>query len=71
MGVYSAADRDPRLHSISISIEVIAEGNLQVQDTAEISEVKAFYREELPLGNLSHDHDRQLQDYLNGLTVIA
>jgi 8-oxo-dGTP diphosphatase len=71
MGVYSAADRDPRLHSISILIEVIADGNLQVQDTAEISEVKAFHREELPLGNLSHDHDRQLQDYLNGLTVIA
>jgi 8-oxo-dGTP diphosphatase len=71
VGVYSAADRDPRLHSISIAVEVYAEGNLSVRDTDEISEVKAFPPNTLPLGTLSHDHDRQLQDYLNGVTTIA
>jgi 8-oxo-dGTP diphosphatase len=71
VGVYSAADRDPRLHSIAVTIEVLAAGEMQVRDTDEIAEVRAFRLEELPLGNLSHDHDRQLKDYLQGLTVIA
>ncbi|MBD2577853.1 NUDIX domain-containing protein [Oscillatoria sp. FACHB-1406] len=71
VGVYSAGDRDPRLHSISIAVEVFADGNLGVQDTDEITEVRAFSRETLPLGTLSHDHDRQLQDYLNGAIAIA
>ncbi|MGK7928534.1 MAG: NUDIX domain-containing protein [Spirulina sp.] len=71
VGVYSAPDRDPRIHSISILLEVRATGNLQVEDTLEISDVRAFSREELPLGNLCHDHDRQLQDYLDGVTSIA
>jgi 8-oxo-dGTP diphosphatase len=71
VGVYSAPDRDPRIHSISILIEAEAQGQLKVKDKLEISEVKAFFPEELPLGNLSHDHDRQLKDYLNGVTMIA
>jgi 8-oxo-dGTP diphosphatase len=71
VGVYSAADRDPRLHSLSIAIEVEAIGDLKVEDTLEIIEAQAFTREDLPLGNLSHDHDRQLEDYLNGFTVVA
>ncbi|AFZ35864.1 NUDIX hydrolase [Stanieria cyanosphaera PCC 7437] len=71
VGVYSAPDRDPRIHSISILIEAEAKGQLEVRDKLEISEVKAFLPEDLPLGNLSHDHDRQLKDYLNGVTMIA
>lgn len=71
VGVYSAPDRDPRIHSISVLIEAEADGKLEVRDKLEISEVKAFLREELPLGNLSHDHDRQLKDYLGGVTMIA
>jgi 8-oxo-dGTP diphosphatase len=47
------------------------QGNPKVIDTLEVAEVKEFTIEQLPLGNLSHDHDRQLQDYLNGATVIA
>lgn len=70
VGVYSAPDRDPRIHSISILIEAKAQGNLKVKDTLEISEAQAFFQKELPLGNLSHDHDRQLQDYFNGATVV-
>ena len=71
VGVYSSPDRDPRLHSISVLLEVEATGNLEPEDKLEILQVQAFPREELPLGNLSHDHDRQLQDYLNNATIIA
>ncbi|MDB9315226.1 NUDIX hydrolase [Spirulina sp. CS-785/01] len=73
VGVYSSSDRDPRLHSISILLAVQAQGVLQVQDTLEIAEVKAFSREMLPLGReeFSHDHQQQLQDYLQGKTTIA
>ena len=70
-GVYSDPKRDPRIHSISVLLEVEAEGKLEPEDKLEILQVKAFARDELPLGNLSHDHDRQLQDYLNDEIVIA
>jgi len=71
VGVYSSPDRDPRLHSISIVVEADVTGTMQAQDTLEISDVQAFAREELPLGNLCHDHDRQLRDYFDGLTTLA
>lgn len=71
VGVYSAPDRDPRLHSICVTVEAEVKGTPKTIDTLEISDVREFAIEELPLGNLSHDHDRQLKDYLNGLTVVA
>ncbi|MBD1921451.1 NUDIX hydrolase [Microcoleus sp. FACHB-831] len=71
VGVYSSFERDPRIHSISVLVEADVQGSFQIQDTLEISDVKAFSREELPLGKLCHDHDRQLQDYLNGVTTLA
>jgi 8-oxo-dGTP diphosphatase len=70
-GVYSDPQRDPRLHSISILLEVSAEGELEPKDKLEVLQVKAFTRDELPLGDLSHDHDQQLQDYLNDQIAIA
>ena len=70
-GVYSDPQRDPRIHSISVLLEVEAEGELNPTDKLEILQVKAFAKDELPLGDLSHDHDRQLQDYLDGVTAIA
>jgi len=70
-GVYSDPKRDPRLHSISILLEVEAEGELEPEDKLEVLQVQAFTRDELPLGDLSHDHDRQLQDYLNDKVAIA
>jgi 8-oxo-dGTP diphosphatase len=70
-GVYSDPQRDPRIHSISILIEVEAEGEFNVKDKLEVLQVKAFSKDELPLGNLSHDHDRQLQDYLNDAITVA
>jgi 8-oxo-dGTP diphosphatase len=71
VGVYSAPDRDPRLHSISILVEVEVKGTPAVRDELEIIEAKAFSPQDLPSGNLSHDHDRQLNDYLHGLTTVA
>ena len=70
-GVYSDPKRDPRFHSISVLLEVEAEGELEPEDKLEILQVKAFAIDELPLGDLSHDHDRQLQDYLDGKVAIA
>lgn len=71
VGVYSSFDRDPRIHSISVSIEAEADGSFAILDTLEISEVRAFSIDSLPLGDFSHDHERQLQDYLRGGTVVA
>lgn len=71
VGVYSSPDRDPRIHSISILMAAEVRGTMSVQDTLEVLDVQAFPSERLPLGNLSHDHERQLQDYLQGLTIIA
>jgi 8-oxo-dGTP diphosphatase len=70
-GVYSDPQRDPRIHSISILLEVEAEGEFNVKDKLEVLQVKAFTKDELPLGNLSHDHDRQLQDYLKDAVTVA
>lgn len=71
IGVYSSPKRDPRLHSISVLIEVEVKGQIHIQDTWEIGEVKAFSLDEIPMDNLAHDHARQLQDYLQGKTAIA
>ncbi|QOV24194.1 NUDIX hydrolase [Anabaenopsis elenkinii] len=71
VGVYSAPDRDPRIHSICVVVEAEVQGKMEIQDTLEALEVHAFAADSLPLGQMSHDHTRQLQDYLNGLTTLA
>jgi ADP-ribose pyrophosphatase YjhB (NUDIX family) len=71
VGIYSAPDRDPRFHSICVVVEATVDGVMQVEDTLEIKKVEAFAPAAIPLGNLTHDHDRQLQDYFNGLTTLA
>jgi ADP-ribose pyrophosphatase YjhB (NUDIX family) len=65
VGVYSSPDRDPRLHSICIAVEVLVEGTICPSDRQEIIEANAFSLDNLPQTKLAHDHDRQLQDYLN------
>jgi len=70
VGVYSAPDRDPRVHSICVVVEADVQGNFQVQDIQEITEVKAFSVTSLP-SDFSHDCERHLQDYLQGLTTLA
>lgn len=72
VGVYSSPDRDPRIHSICIVVEADVCGKMEIQDTLEVTEIKAFSPSNLPLRErMSHDHSRQLQDYLNGLTTLA
>ena len=71
VGVYSAPDRDPRIHSICIVVEAQVQGKMEIHDTLEVMEIQAFPLNSLPPGPLSHDHDRQLQDYFKGLTTLA
>jgi 8-oxo-dGTP diphosphatase len=71
VGVYSDPTRDPRFHSICVLVEAVVEGTMQAQDTLEVMDVQAFAIGDLPQGELSHDHDRQLADYLLGVTVLA
>ena len=71
VGVYSAPDRDPRIHSICIVVEADVQGEMQTCDPSEVLEVQSFPPESLPIGNLSHDHDRQLKDYFQGTTQLA
>ena len=71
VGTYSGQYRDPRLHSICVVLAAEVQGKLIIKDTLEVEEVKAFAPENLPLDNLSFDHDRQLKDYLAGVTVVA
>jgi len=71
VGVYSAPERDPRIHSICIVVEAEVKGRMKVQDTLEVMEVKAFAPTSLPPGQLAHDHTQQLQDYFAGLTKLA
>ena len=71
VGVYSSPDRDPRLHSISVVLAAEVTGELSAEDKLEVLQVKAFKPEDIPIGNLCHDHNRQLKDYLSGATTIA
>jgi 8-oxo-dGTP diphosphatase len=71
VGVYSAPDRDPRVHSICVVVEALVTGEFKVIDRLEISETQSFLPDQIPLNELSHDHGRQLQDYLNGKTTLA
>jgi 8-oxo-dGTP diphosphatase len=71
VGVYSAPDRDPRMHSICIVVEVEATGAFGPKDVDEVMDVQAFCPDKLPDGRLSHDHGRQLEDYFNGLITLA
>ena len=71
VGVYSAPDRDPRIHSICILVEAEVQGKMNIKDTLEVIEIEAFPPSSLPPGQLAHDHNQQLQDYFDGLTKLA
>lgn len=71
VGVYSSPERDPRIHSICVVVEAEVKGNMAIQDELEVMEIQAFSRDSLPHEPMSHDHARQLRDYLNGLTTLA
>jgi ADP-ribose pyrophosphatase YjhB (NUDIX family) len=71
VGVYSAPDRDPRVHSICVLVEAEVKGEMKIRDSLEVLDIKAFAPTSLPPGELSHDHTQQLQDYFAGLTTVA
>ncbi len=71
VGVYSAANRDPRFHSVCVALEASVEGSFNIFDEAEVLEVQAFHPEDMPTATLAHDHTAQLQDYFAGKTVLA
>jgi ADP-ribose pyrophosphatase YjhB (NUDIX family) len=70
VGVYSAPNRDPRMHSIAVLVAADVSGEMQVRDRTEIVEVQAFPLNDLPTGKLAHDHDRHLRDYFDGVTRL-
>ena len=71
VGVYSGPNRDPRMHSICITVAATVRGEFNILDTAEIVAVKAFSQAELPLEDLAHDHASQLSDFLKGTVSLA
>jgi 8-oxo-dGTP diphosphatase len=71
VGVYSAPDRDPRIHSICVVVEADVDGYMEAEDTLEVLDIQAFSPNSLPSGEMSHDHTQQLKDYLDGLTTLA
>lgn len=71
VGVYSAPDRDPRIHSICIAVAAEVQGNMEVHDALEISEVEAFLPAGVPFDGLSHDNSQHLQDYFQDRTTLA
>ena len=70
VGIYSAPDRDPRLHSICVAVEANVEGQILVDDRFEVLEARAFCPDEIP-HELRHDHRQQLEDYWQGQTTLA
>lgn len=71
VGIYSAPERDPRFHSICVAIEARVQGTPSIIDPHEVLEIQSFSPANLPLGQLAHDHDRQLKDYFSGSTVLS
>jgi len=70
VGIYSAPDRDPRIHSICVVVEADVQGTMQIRDPLEVSDVQAFDPDSIPEGRLAHDHRQQLQDYFKGQTTL-
>jgi ADP-ribose pyrophosphatase YjhB (NUDIX family) len=71
LGVYSSPERDPRAHAVNITVVADVEGEPEVQDPLEVSEIELFPVERLPFGYFTHDHERQVRDYLAERTVVA
>lgn len=71
VGVFSNPFRDPRFHSVCVLVEADVDGQFDVQDTLEITDIRAFLPDEIPMNDLSHDHSEQLKGYFSGETVLA
>ena len=71
VGIYSSPKRDPRVHSICVTIAAHVEGEFNVVDQGEVLNVQAFDLDEMPRDLMSHDHGRQFDDFLNNRTALA
>ncbi|WP_035986074.1 NUDIX hydrolase [Leptolyngbya sp. KIOST-1] len=71
VGVYSQLGRDPRFHSVCITVAVRVTGRPTPADPREILDVQGFTADTLPWDRLSHDHRQHLQDFFKGETVLA
>jgi 8-oxo-dGTP diphosphatase len=69
VGVYSAADRDPRFHAVTVVVHAtVSEPDESRANPAEISEVRLFTDSELPTA-LSHGMTQMLSDARAGNVV--
>ncbi|MBE9140884.1 NUDIX hydrolase [Nodosilinea sp. LEGE 07088] len=71
VGVYSQPQRDPRFHSVCVTVAVRVKGHPYAADPGEVLETRAFTATDLPWADLSHDHRQHLQDFFKGATVLA
>jgi len=71
IGTYSAPERDPRTHSVTIALAVEAQGNLEALDKDEVAEVRAFAREEIPFDRMQSHYSGSLADFLAGRTTVS
>lgn len=70
IGVYSAPERDPRFHAVTVVVEALIEPpRRQPDNPLEILDVRLFSREELP-AELSHGMTPMLTDALSGATRL-
>jgi ADP-ribose pyrophosphatase/8-oxo-dGTP diphosphatase len=70
VGVYSSPRRDPRTHAVCITVVAEIEGELEISDPLEVSEIHRFAPDELPLEHLAFDGGQQLRDFLDERTAI-
>ena len=70
VGVYSQPERDPRFHSICVTVAAQVNGTFNIGDPDEVLDVQAFWTDELPQERLAHDHAQQLEDYFAGKTAL-
>lgn len=70
-GVYSGPERDPRTHSVTVTLVVEASGEIRLEDELEVRRVRPFEPADLPWDEMAHDHARQLRDFLSNATVVA
>ncbi len=63
VGVYSAPDRDPRFHVVSVVFYGDAEG--QPKASSDAKEVMVFPYEDIPFERLVFDHKRIIKDFLS------
>jgi ADP-ribose pyrophosphatase YjhB (NUDIX family) len=71
VGVYSQPGRDPRFHSVCVTVALRVSGQPYPADPREILAAQAFNADTLPWDQLSHDHRQHLQDFFKGETVLA